>query len=387
MSSASLFEQLISTVSSSRLANISITILAPLLIFTVVFRVFFSSSKPKGSPSNQNLNKNKKAKESNTIKKQQGDATSNNKKNNNKIKTNSLPVSPLPSVQTEESENEKAALILSMKKSALSVKASAGKKSVVVDENNKTNSSINGVKPSLAKQQPPVHGQNVEGQNGDNKSKQSKSISTTTSTNATITSNKQKTSGKHDITKNVNTTNANKNESAPVNSESKRTLVVDADNDNNQEDDGQWLTQGIKQVNHRSRNKGKTEISHSANQQSSNKNVVIEQRLPVKLLQSNISLPINSDELNIEAIIPSNNSISSIENREPIEIYQLLPKNENLYVSTDNWWKQALNKQQTFSIDDIGEWPERELDEQYIVQIKKIIPGKELNENQNSDEI
>ncbi|CAF5140500.1 unnamed protein product, partial [Rotaria socialis] len=30
--------------------------------------------------------------------------------------------------------------------------------------------------------------------------------------------------------------------------ESKRTLVVDADNDNNQEDDGQWLTQGIKQV-------------------------------------------------------------------------------------------------------------------------------------------
>ncbi|CAF4326731.1 unnamed protein product, partial [Rotaria magnacalcarata] len=101
----------------------------------------------------------------------------------------------------------------------------------------------------------------------------------------------------------------------------------------------------------------------STNQQSPNKNVVIEQRLPVKLLQSNISLPINNDELNIEAITPSNNSISSIENREPIEIYQLLPKNENLYVSTDNWWKQALNKQQTFSIDDIGEWPERELDE------------------------
>ncbi|CAF5202184.1 unnamed protein product, partial [Rotaria magnacalcarata] len=107
MSSASLFEQLISTVSSSRLANISIAILAPLLIFTVVFRVFFSSSKPKASPSNQKLNKDKKVKESNTIKKQQGDTTSNNKKKNNKIKTNSLPVSSLPSVQTEESENEK----------------------------------------------------------------------------------------------------------------------------------------------------------------------------------------------------------------------------------------------------------------------------------------
>ncbi|CAM4826936.1 unnamed protein product [Rotaria magnacalcarata] len=387
MSSASLFEQLISTVSSSRLANISIAILAPLLIFTVVFRVFFSSSKPKASPSNQKLNKDKKVKESNTIKKQQGDTTSNNKKKNNKIKTNSLPVSSLPSVQTEESENEKAALILSMQKSAFTVKVSAAKKSVIVDENNKINSSINGIKPSLPKQQAPVRVQNVEEQNGDNKSKQFKSISATTSVNATITSNKKKPSGKSDITKNVNTTNANTNESVPVSSESKHTLVVDAGDDNNQEDDGQWLTQGIKQVNHRSRNKGKTEISDSTNQQSPNKNVVIEQRLPVKLLQSNISLPINNDELNIEAIIPSNNSISSIENREPIEIYQLLPKNENLYVSTDNWWKQALNKQQTFSIDDIGEWPERELDEQYIVEIKKIIPGKKLNENQNSDEI
>ncbi|CAF5216032.1 unnamed protein product, partial [Rotaria magnacalcarata] len=129
-------------------------------------------------------------------KKQQGDTTSNNKKKNNKIKTNSLPVSSLPSVQTEESENEKAALILSMQKSAFTVKVSAAKKSVIVDENNKINSSINGIKPSLPKQQAPVRVQNVEEQNGDNKSKQFKSISATTSVNATITSNKKKPSGK-----------------------------------------------------------------------------------------------------------------------------------------------------------------------------------------------
>jgi hypothetical protein len=42
---------------------------------------------------------------------------------------------------------------------------------------------------------------------------------------------------------------------------------------------------------------------------------------------------------------------------------------------------------QTFSIDDIGEWPEREQDYQYIVQIKQIIPAKKLNEKQTSDEL
>jgi len=110
-------------------------------------------------------------------------------------------------------------------------------------------------------------------------------------------------------------------------------------------------------------------------------------------IDSDLSLsPINKNELDIEPIVQSN---SSIENQEPIELCQLLPTNENRYTSNDNWWKHALNKQQTFSINDIGEWPEREEDEQYIVQVKRIIPVKhnkddeqlDLNEQTNSSSI
>ncbi|CAF4437113.1 unnamed protein product, partial [Adineta steineri] len=55
---------------------------------------------------------------------------------------------------------------------------------------------------------------------------------------------------------------------------------------------------------------------------------------------------------------------------------QLLPTGENRYTASDNWWKQALNKQQNFSINDIGDWPEREQDEQYIVNVTRIVPVK-----------
>ena len=62
--------------------------------------------------------------------------------------------------------------------------------------------------------------------------------------------------------------------------------------------------------------------------------------------------------------------------QEPIEVCQLLPTRESPYTASDDWWKQALNKQQTFSVDDIGEWPEREQDEQYVIQIERIVPTK-----------
>jgi hypothetical protein len=42
-----------------------------------------------------------------------------------------------------------------------------------------------------------------------------------------------------------------------------------------------------------------------------------------------------------------------------------------------------LNKQQTFSVDDIGEWPEREQEEQYVVNVKRIIPVRNQNTTNN----
>ena len=63
---------------------------------------------------------------------------------------------------------------------------------------------------------------------------------------------------------------------------------------------------------------------------------------------------------------------------EPIEICQLLPTKENPYTASDDWWKHALSKPQTFSVEDIGEWPERETDEQYVVNVKSFVPAKSI---------
>ncbi len=100
------------------------------------------------------------------------------------------------------------------------------------------------------------------------------------------------------------------------------------------------------QVNNRHQNKGKTETFSSND--------------------STLSAT-NKNEFDVEP---------TMANQEPIEICQLLPTNENRYTADDHWWKQALNKQPTFSVDDIGEWPEREQDEQYVVNVKRIIPVK-----------
>ena len=46
----------------------------------------------------------------------------------------------------------------------------------------------------------------------------------------------------------VTSTNLNKKQPAAVNSEAKRTPTADGDAGSDQEDDGQWVTQGSKQV-------------------------------------------------------------------------------------------------------------------------------------------
>ena len=112
----------------------------------------------------------------------------------------------------------------------------------------------------------------------------------------------------------------------------------------------------LHQINNRNRNKVKTETLPSSLSEKRSKNT-------------------ESD---------SEPTSSPIETFEPIEICQLLPTNENPYTSNDKWWKQPFNPQQTFSVDDIGEWPEREQDEQYTVQIKRIIPVKKSNQQQET---
>ena len=104
------------------------------------------------------------------------------------------------------------------------------------------------------------------------------------------------------------------------------------------------------QVNNRNRNKNKVESSPS-NRKTTTENAPV---------VAAVATTTNENELN----------------DEPIEICQLLPKNENRYTASDKWWKQPLNNQQTFSVDDIGEWPEDEQDEQYIVQVKRIQPTR-----------
>ncbi len=183
-------------------------------------------------------------------------------------------------------------------------------------------------------------------------------------------------------TNKVNTTATNKKQPIVGNSEVKQTLVEDETSI--QEDEGQWVTQGSKQVNNRNRNKGKNETSNTNNQESSptssskRKTASEKQTAPTPTASSST----NKNEFDVETTGTSNVFVPPPPKiQEPIEICQLLPTSENRYTANDNWWKQTLNKQPTFSIDDIGEWPEREQDEQYIVNVKRIIPIKNTNTN------
>lgn len=165
---------------------------------------------------------------------------------------------------------------------------------------------------------------------------------------------------------------------------------ADLDVGSDQEDEGQWVTQGSKQVNNRNRNKGKTENSNVNTQEASppttsNRKTASDNKRAAPASTSNTSSAVNNKtELDVDLPEPSAVPTAAATTTtppvatptpEPIEVCQLLPAGEDRYTSNDNWWKQALNKQQTFSIADIGEWPEREQDEQYTVQ-KRLIPVK-----------
>ena len=141
-------------------------------------------------------------------------------------------------------------------------------------------------------------------------------------------------------------------------------------------------------VNYRNRNKGKTEtaqeVSTTTTSSSSNRKTTSDNKRAAQTSTSNSSS--SADKTEVDVDLPESSTIpaasttappppSALVTPEPIEVCQLLPTGEDRYTANDNWWKQALNKQQTFSIADIGEWPEREQDEQYTVQ-KRLIPVK-----------
>jgi hypothetical protein len=185
-----------------------------------------------------------------------------------------------------------------------------------------------------------------------------------------------------DAVNKVNTTKSNKKQPAVANSEVKHT-PVDVEGGSDQEDEGQWLTQGSKQVNNRNRNKGKNETSTTTNQElspptpSNRKAKSEKQTTPTTSTGNTSSSSTNKNESDVEPTVTSNPPVPpSPQIEESIEICQLFPTSENRYTASDDWWKQALNKQQTFSVDDIGEWPEREQDEKYVVNVKRIIPVK-----------
>jgi hypothetical protein len=183
-----------------------------------------------------------------------------------------------------------------------------------------------------------------------------------------------------DATNKVNKNTSNKKQPVVVNSEVQRAPVDVEGGGSDQEDEGQWVTQGSKQVNNRNKNKGKNETSNNqespSGSSSSNRKNASEKRSAGTTSTNNVSSSTNKTEVDVELPVTSNlPTPPPAQIQEPIEICQLLPTGENRYTANDNWWKQALNKQQTFSIDDIGEWPERDQDEQYTVQ-KRIIPVK-----------
>ncbi|CAF2071341.1 unnamed protein product [Rotaria magnacalcarata] len=383
MSSVSFFEQLTSSVSISLVSIISVATLGVILVYSIASRLLFSSSTKSSSSSKQLTNKDKKIKEAN-IKKQQQKAdtssTTNNKKNNNKAKRNittTISSSSSSSSQSGESDNEKVNLILQKQKPIKSNKALTDKKAVTANENKKSVAVTNQSKTSSSKQQQvPERAENTDGvQSGESKKKLSKPAET-------IALNKQQTTKKGD-TMNTTTTNKKQQPVVVMPDVDKRTLVdVPADSDH--EDEGQWVTQGNKQINNRNRNKPKSETSNPNNQESSprpsssNRKKAQEKR--TTSINNTLASATNKNEFEVETIIPSNISVlPTPQIQEPIEICQLLPINENRYTTNDTWWKQALNKQPTFSIDDIGEWPEREQDEEYVVQVKRIVPTKNIS--------
>lgn len=130
----------------------------------------------------------------------------------------------------------------------------------------------------------------------------------------------------------------------------------------------------IVQVNNRQKNKGKADAPAVNTQESApapKKAAAAEKR------SANAAPAVsNKNDSDAETSAPSSTVAAAPQPIETIEICQLLPSGENPYTASDDWWKQALNKQQTFSVDDIVEWPERDQDEQYVVNVKRIVATK-----------
>ena len=113
MSSASFFEQLTGSVSLSMLAIASTSILALLLVYNIVCRLFYTSTTAAVIVPKQQAPKSKKNKRA-TTKKQQVDPKAAAKGKKNALAASSATSSS--SSQSEESEDEKANLVQPSKK-------------------------------------------------------------------------------------------------------------------------------------------------------------------------------------------------------------------------------------------------------------------------------
>lgn len=133
-------------------------------------------------------------------------------------------------------------------------------------------------------------------------------------------------------------------------------------------------------VNNRNRNKVKGETSSPNNQEpvtssGSSRKTGTEKRSPVAVPSTESAQLSSTADSHTETSAETTVNVVPIPAPEPIKICQLLPTRENPYTASDDWWKHALNIKQNFTVDDIGDWPEREVDEQYV-KIESIVPPR-----------
>lgn len=358
MPSGSFLEQLTNNGSLSPVVMGTTAIVLLVLTYLIASRFFFSS-KSKSKSSKQQTNKSKE-----TNKKQQQSNESSSGKKKNKGKKNNAAATPSSTVKatavsssspssqsSEESEEEEKVLRPPPPPvaPATTKKATPAKKSTpIIEETPKTN----GVKSTGNEQV-------EQGQNADAKKKRGKpTVASAPQAKTQVTTGKTGPS-------NANVSGKKAAVVAPVETEKDDENVVE------QEDEGQWVTQGGKQVNNRNRNKGKNETTTNAQETTKSAPVANEKRSTgqTNKLEDKIDVQVESAA---PVVAPTPAA------PEPIEICQLLPSKENPYTASDDWWKRALNKPQTFSVDDIGDWPERDQDEQYVVNVRQIIPTRPL---------
>ena len=356
MPSGSFFEQLTNNGSLSPVVMGTTAIVLLVLTYLIASRFFFAS-KSKSKSSKQQINKSK---ETNKKQQQQSNESSSGKKKN-KGKKNNAAATPSSTVkatavsssssssQSSEESEEEEKVLRPPAAPATTKKATPAKKATpTTEETPKTNGG-----KSTGNEQV------EQGQNADAKKKRGKpTVAPAPQAKAQVTTGKTGPS-------NANVSGKKAAVVAPVETEKDDENVVE------QEDEGQWVTQGGKQVNNRNRNKGKNETTTNAQETTKSAPVANEKRSTgqTNKIEDKIDVQVESAA---PVVAPTPAA------PEPIEICQLLPSKENPYTASDDWWKRALNKPQTFSVDDIGEWPERDQDEQYVVNVRQIIPTRPL---------